>query len=173
MILFGRFLCSFIILAQSLEPFDNLSNKNPIIRTRGAQLDSTRLPLPARAGRGLGRGDLNLKNRPPPHEPGNAAVPAAGSSGVSPLGSTQGGTPCKLAGEDACATPTAQVQGFKARIFFSGNSHPGPLLLAGGEGEKRWAVRGCARTRADSRFGRRRIHFWVARGNFLGKAIVG
>jgi len=41
---------------------------------------------------------------PSPHETGNAAVPVRVSSGVSPLGSTQGGTPWKLAGEDACAT---------------------------------------------------------------------
>ncbi len=34
----------------------------------------------------------------------SAAVPAASSSGVSPLGRTPGGTPGKPAGEDACAT---------------------------------------------------------------------
>ena len=75
--------------------------------------------------------------RSPSHEPSNAAVPAAGSSGVSPLGSTQGGTPCKLAGEDACATPTAQVQGFKARNSVWENSHPAPLLLWGRRGRKK------------------------------------
>jgi len=68
-------------------------------------------------------------------QPGNAAVPAAGSSGVSPLGSTQGGTPCKLAGEDACATPTAPVQGFNARICSGGS-----LLVWRGEGEEKSAL---------------------------------
>jgi DNA-binding transcriptional MocR family regulator len=70
---------------------------------------------------------------------GNAAIPAAGSSGVSPLGSTPGGTPCKLAGEDACATPTAPVQGFNARTFL-GKSHPAPLLVWRGEGEVKSAL---------------------------------
>jgi DNA-binding transcriptional MocR family regulator len=82
---------------------------------------------------------------------GNATVPAAGSSGVSPLGSTQGGTPCKLAGEDACATPTAPVQGFNARTFL-GKSPPAlvkgrgshgalrPLLVWRGEGEVKSAL---------------------------------
>ena len=38
-------------------------------------------------------------------QPCSAAVPAAGSSGVSPREGTPGETPGKLAGEDACATP--------------------------------------------------------------------
>src|SRR5438094_779999 len=42
-------------------------------------------------------------------------VPAASSSGVSPLGRTRGETPRELAGEDACATTAVPVQGFKAR----------------------------------------------------------
>jgi hypothetical protein len=54
MILFGRILCSFIILAQSLKLFDNLSNKKPTFRARGARNLKYPTPSPRPSGERVG-----------------------------------------------------------------------------------------------------------------------
>ncbi|MHB8521268.1 MAG: NAD(P)-binding domain-containing protein [Limisphaerales bacterium] len=54
-------------------------------------------------GRGAECGVQEESLTRPPASRSSAAVPAAGSGGVSPPAGTPGGTPGELAGEDACA----------------------------------------------------------------------